>query len=353
MLRARWDVRDVDHKAVGGHLPLAKRYSTPVNVSPVTTLQQQNVHQAPMLQTHTNTSLNTSQQQGLNTIDSTQQHRKLDRSLSEPVKAQQQQQQQPSQANSSRYKTELCRPYVESGFCKYGDKCQFAHGNLELRTMSRHPKYKTELCRTFHTSGFCPYGPRCHFIHNAEERRAPSVSSHTPLSATSSLTLGCGTNGINFNNISSYLGSTADSPSPPASLHGSPTSSAGTFFDDSFSLFPNLNHQPFVDSLAGFNNGPMSPNGGHISGSNSTNLNGGNTSQLVDLDILRENSNLILLSGLETPPISPVESLAGDVDSLSLSSAPSDSPVPSVSCNVMDVNRLGRLPIFEKLTEDQ
>ncbi len=31
-----------------------------------------------------------------------------------------------SQVNSSRYKTELCRPFEENGVCKYGDKCQFA-----------------------------------------------------------------------------------------------------------------------------------------------------------------------------------------------------------------------------------
>ncbi|XP_007537325.1 mRNA decay activator protein ZFP36L2 [Erinaceus europaeus] len=74
-------------------------------------------------------------------------------------------------AHSPRYKTELCRPFEESGVCKYGDKCQFAHGGHELRSLARHPKYKTELCRTFHTAGFCPYGPRCHFIHNADERR--------------------------------------------------------------------------------------------------------------------------------------------------------------------------------------
>ncbi|XP_023660158.2 mRNA decay activator protein ZFP36L2 [Paramormyrops kingsleyae] len=80
-----------------------------------------------------------------------------------------------SQINSTRYKTELCRPFEESGACKYGEKCQFAHGYHELRSLSRHPKYKTEPCRTFHTIGFCPYGPRCHFIHNADERRpAPS-----------------------------------------------------------------------------------------------------------------------------------------------------------------------------------
>ncbi|XP_077174598.1 mRNA decay activator protein ZFP36L2-B-like [Paroedura picta] len=71
----------------------------------------------------------------------------------------------------ARYKTELCRTFEESGSCKYGAKCQFAHGAGELRGLSRHPKYKTEPCRTFHSSGICPYGARCHFIHNAEERR--------------------------------------------------------------------------------------------------------------------------------------------------------------------------------------
>jgi len=75
------------------------------------------------------------------------------------------QQQQPS----SRYKTEMCRPYQDEGVCKYGDKCQFAHGFEELRSVNRHPKYKTDLCRTYHKKGFCPYGPRCHFIHDLVE----------------------------------------------------------------------------------------------------------------------------------------------------------------------------------------
>ncbi|XP_043919007.1 mRNA decay activator protein ZFP36L1-like [Protopterus annectens] len=77
---------------------------------------------------------------------------------------------------TSRYKTELCRTFEENGTCKYGEKCQFAHGQEELRGLSRHPKYKTELCRTYHTVGYCPYGTRCHFIHNAEEQRLVQTS---------------------------------------------------------------------------------------------------------------------------------------------------------------------------------
>ena len=38
------------------------------------------------------------------------------------------------------YKTELCRSWEEKGTCRYGTKCQFAHGEDELRTVSRHPK---------------------------------------------------------------------------------------------------------------------------------------------------------------------------------------------------------------------
>jgi len=63
------------------------------------------------------------------------------------------------------YKTELCRSFEELGTCRYGPKCQFAHGRSELRPVLRHPKYKTEICKTWQTIGTCPYGTRCRFIH--------------------------------------------------------------------------------------------------------------------------------------------------------------------------------------------
>ncbi|KAM4742524.1 LOW QUALITY PROTEIN: mRNA decay activator protein ZFP36L1 [Anableps anableps] len=93
-----------------------------------------------------------------------------------------------SSSSSSRYKTELCRSFTENGLCKYGGKCQFAHGPEELRDLNRHPKYKTEPCRTFHTIGFCPYGIRCHFIHNSEEEKKPAFS-RSSSSFSSSLNL--------------------------------------------------------------------------------------------------------------------------------------------------------------------
>jgi len=134
-----------------------------------------------------------------------QQHRKLDRSLSDASSDSDRMSNNGGvggnnrSGNGSRYKTELCRPFEENGSCKYGDKCQFAHGYHELRNLSRHPKYKTELCRTFHTVGFCPYGPRCHFIHEDDGKvepappktgnaRQPSraASNYTPTSSSGS-----------------------------------------------------------------------------------------------------------------------------------------------------------------------
>lgn len=47
------------------------------------------------------------------------------------------------------YKTELCRSWEEKGTCRYGTKCQFAHGEEEIRKVARHPK----VCLTiFHAS---------------------------------------------------------------------------------------------------------------------------------------------------------------------------------------------------------
>lgn len=71
----------------------------------------------------------------------------------------------PGSPPSPLYKTELCRPFAATGRCRYGARCQFAHGPGELRGLRRHPKYRTQPCSTFLRCGSCPYGPRCHFLH--------------------------------------------------------------------------------------------------------------------------------------------------------------------------------------------
>lgn len=52
---------------------------------------------------------------------------------------------QTSNTANNLYKTELCNSWIERGVCRYGSKCQFAHGEQELRPVTRHPKYKTEV----------------------------------------------------------------------------------------------------------------------------------------------------------------------------------------------------------------
>jgi len=36
------------------------------------------------------------------------------------------------QIDEGKYKTEMCKNWIASGFCRYGRKCRFAHGNHEL-----------------------------------------------------------------------------------------------------------------------------------------------------------------------------------------------------------------------------
>lgn len=94
----------------------------------------------------------------------------------------------PPPKNPKLYKTELCRSWMDHGRCNYGERCQYAHGEVEKRPVPRHPKYKTEACQSFHQSGYCPYGPRCHFIHNEPPSQyATPVSTPVPQQTTPSL----------------------------------------------------------------------------------------------------------------------------------------------------------------------
>ncbi|KAI8097608.1 uncharacterized protein BX664DRAFT_383867 [Halteromyces radiatus] len=97
-------------------------------------------------------------------------------------------QEDPQEKKARLYKTEFCRNWDEENACKYGDKCQYAHGQDDLRYVQRHPKYKTESCRTFETLGTCPYGIRCTFIHETHSPQEDrSLSSISTSSSTSTL----------------------------------------------------------------------------------------------------------------------------------------------------------------------
>ncbi|XP_026155078.1 mRNA decay activator protein ZFP36 [Mastacembelus armatus] len=131
----------------------------------------------------------------------------------------------PPMLSSNRYKTELCRGFQETGSCKYGSKCQFAHGEAELRGLYRHPKYKTEPCRTFYNFGYCPYGSRCHFIHEEKISGGPVPSVKIQNQLQPSLTAPSGQNprhqlrqSVSF---AGFLGSSRSLSPPtfPSSLH--------------------------------------------------------------------------------------------------------------------------------------
>lgn len=174
---------------------------------------------------------------------------------------------------SSRYKTEMCRPFEETGNCRYGSKCQFAHGIQELRSLNRHPRYKTEFCRTFHTTGFCSYGQRCNFIHNEDERRGPqqpSTSTGRPKGLNLNTTVPLKNSTGSLGSAGSLMSST--SVSPAGSIYGdlSPSHTPSYLSDDSASnrlsptpsfssdiSFPSpTGSNQLIDDL--FESGPMS-----------------------------------------------------------------------------------------------
>ena len=51
----------------------------------------------------------------------------------------------PPIAKNDKYKTKLCRNYMETGLCKYGRVCQFAHGWKELNKYSFHFYYMIQF----------------------------------------------------------------------------------------------------------------------------------------------------------------------------------------------------------------
>ncbi len=61
----------------------------------------------------------------------------------------------------------MCKNWIETGFCRYATKCQFAHGGVELngKVLPLNAKYKSKLCNTFSEGLFCPYANRCLFRH--------------------------------------------------------------------------------------------------------------------------------------------------------------------------------------------
>ena len=103
-------------------------------------------------------------------------------------------------AVNQKYKTIECQDHKSAKGCK----CHFAHGSNELRKQSdplpriyadqvgqarsnyqEHPycNYKTIKCKNLHDTGYCKFGQNCKYAHNETELRnpfdpIPQVSQH-------------------------------------------------------------------------------------------------------------------------------------------------------------------------------
>ena len=65
-----------------------------------------------------------------------------------------------------KYKTEMCKNWIETGFCRYEQNCRFAHGQHELASVAKPEiKNKHKVCKSFHQVKHCMYGVRCVFTH--------------------------------------------------------------------------------------------------------------------------------------------------------------------------------------------
>ncbi|KAH3711641.1 mRNA decay activator protein ZFP36L1-like [Dreissena polymorpha] len=321
-------------------------------------------------------------------------HKKLDRSYSEPCERLlnnntnlNTQQKQP--VNSSRYKTELCRPFEENGHCKYADKCQFAHGAHELKSLQRHPKYKTELCRTFHSKGFCPYGPRCNFVHNdesvskANEQNNRITAAHNvqqshlatqqyfqhisppSLSQSPPPTVQRPTS-INFNSsFTGSLGSSAES-SPPSSVGSESPSLSPVFFgedllnsglglplNNSLNFDNSTNSNVFSSSLMpefGFDLSPL-----NIQTVSSVDSLAQHFGALLNLNNQTNksvwNDREWSASFFSNAPTSPPDSISGESVGSFSSFGTSNSSSMSTCGSPMEVGKNFRLPVFSHISQ--
>ena len=112
-----------------------------------------------------------------------------------PVNSQMQGMNQPKGPSNPRYKTSLCKHFGTPQGCSYGDKCQFAHGNQELRlnnnqmpymmapgtpgvagskTPNSMLNYKIVKCKNWEKDKTCKYGAHCTFAHGDNDLRTKS-----------------------------------------------------------------------------------------------------------------------------------------------------------------------------------
>ena len=71
--------------------------------------------------------------------------------------------------DEAKYKTEMCKNLRETGHCKFGSKCKFAHSEDEVRNKTHiNLHYRSKKCEQFFEQGYCPYGSRCQYLHTED-----------------------------------------------------------------------------------------------------------------------------------------------------------------------------------------
>jgi len=76
----------------------------------------------------------------------------------------------PDPATNPNIKTTICRSWLETKTCQYGQYCHHAHGEEDMRPLPPpRPGYKDKLCKYFEATGSCKWGEDCEFAHGEKE----------------------------------------------------------------------------------------------------------------------------------------------------------------------------------------
>lgn len=78
-----------------------------------------------------------------------------------------------------KFKTEICKNY-RSGYCEFGDRCVFAHGERELRDKNEIAG-KSKECKQYINMGYCINGSHCNYEHKL---MSPKTASSSPTCST-------------------------------------------------------------------------------------------------------------------------------------------------------------------------
>ena len=78
-------------------------------------------------------------------------------------------------SSNEKYKTKFCKNFISNSICRFGDSCDFAHSEAELRSSrkAREPK----PCQKF-LKGFCSKGKNCIDSHKIENSSSQEKFQH-------------------------------------------------------------------------------------------------------------------------------------------------------------------------------